>query len=842
MKLSRKVMSLLLAVFMTSALATAAVTEAEVMYENSDFIETEQPELSEESKQLISLYQKNPTEENYQNLRNNVIDNYNAVLARKEAKLAELKTETAGKPGGEELVAEMEEIVQEMYITYWSRINSSMLRFTDTRLLKWRISEAAQYEYIPVMGAGESIYVKRTPVTNAEYAAFITETGGQAPSNWTDGTYPNGEDDYPVNFVSYADAESYCAWLTEQDGVNTYRLPSESEWELAAGHMPKDADFNCGVNDGRVSVEEYAGVTRGAHGAIDFWGNVWEWTSTVRNNLDGVTSYGVKGGSWKTDKTDCRTEYRKESRDGSEVYDDVGFRVIQVKNGMEPEQKVELATLSSPVVSASSSNDSITLSWQPVDGATEYQLFEYSTDTDLVQMLQTTNKTSVTINRLESGSTHSYIVQPISYREIADNVSAENSVSATCGAVTDETALPFIDITETDVYYDAVKYVYEKGLFIGVSGTEFAPELTMTRAMFVTVLGRLSNVDTALFTETSFNDVTAEEWYAPYVEWAAKEGLVNGYGDGLFGASDEITIQQTAAILARYAEMNGGTVDYTIDSSAFQDIDDTEEWALTQMMWAVENGIYTVDNGMLLPNVPAPRALLAEMLYNYDGLLNKTTAETALSMNVYETNEIKYWLYTPSNAKENMPLIVYLHGISGKGDNPDTVLEEGFPKFLKDGNLGEISAYVLIPQLSPEQKDWVAMKETVISLIHEVADKYKIDNGNISLTGFSVGGAGVWNIAASYPEMFSRIAPCSGGVRSDDKTLSALSQMPIWAFVGTDDTVVEPKSTIDFIEKLSPTNTQARVTEFEGASHTDVTALAYLETDVVDWLISGNRF
>ena len=130
MKLSRKVMSLLLAVFMTSALA-AAVTEAEVMYENSDFIETEQPELSEESKQLISLYQKNPTEENYQNLRNNVIDNYNAVLARKEAKLAELKTETAGKPGGEELVAEMEEIVQEMYITYWSRINSCLLYTSD---------------------------------------------------------------------------------------------------------------------------------------------------------------------------------------------------------------------------------------------------------------------------------------------------------------------------------------------------------------------------------------------------------------------------------------------------------------------------------------------------------------------------------------------------------------------------------------------------------------------------------------------------------------------------------------------------------------------------------------
>ena len=438
MKLSRKIMRFLLVVFMVSALVPAAVTDAENMYENSDSIETEQPELSDETKQLISLYQKNPTEENYLNLRDIVIENYNAVLDKKEAKLEELKTETSGKPGGDEILAEMEEIVQEMYITYWSRINSSMLRFTDTRLLKWRISEAAQYEYIPVMGAGESIYVKRTPVTNAEYAEFIADTGAQTPSNWTDGTYPAGEDDYPVNFVSYEDAESYCAWLTEQDGVNTYRLPSESEWELAAGHMPKDADFNCGVHDGRTPADQYSDVTRGAHGAVDFWGNVWEWTSTVRLDSDGVTVYGVKGGSWKSDRTDCRTECRDEGRDGSAGYDDVGFRVIQVKDGIEPEEKVELATLGFPVVSASSSNDSITLTWQPVDGATEYQLFEYFADTELVQMLETTTETTFTISGLEPGSTHSYIVQPISYREIADNVSAENSVTATCGESTAE--------------------------------------------------------------------------------------------------------------------------------------------------------------------------------------------------------------------------------------------------------------------------------------------------------------------------------------------------------------------------------------------------------------------
>ena len=113
--------------------------------------------LSQKGKKLISAYHRNPTEDNYLLLRDAVISNYNAILVRKEAKLEELKIQTAGKPGGEEKVSEMEEIVQDMYITYWNRINSKMLRFIDTRLLKWSISQAENYEFIPVMGAGETM-------------------------------------------------------------------------------------------------------------------------------------------------------------------------------------------------------------------------------------------------------------------------------------------------------------------------------------------------------------------------------------------------------------------------------------------------------------------------------------------------------------------------------------------------------------------------------------------------------------------------------------------------------------------------------------------------------------
>lgn len=441
MKLTRKFFSGLLAALVVCIALSQAAFAAETsendgmnMYENSDFIEKEQPELSEETKRLISLYQQNPTEESYRNLRAKVIEDYNAVVERKETKLDELKAETAGKPGGEAIVAEMEELVQDIYITYWDRINSSMLRFTDPRLLEWKIAAAPRHEYIPVMGAGETIYVKRTPVTNAEYAEFLRATGYPAPANWLDGTYPEGEEALPVNFVSYADAQAYCAWLTEQDGVNTYRLPNESEWELAAGHMPKDADFNCGVNDGRTPVEEYADVTRGAHGAVDFWGNVWEWTSTVRSESGGSTILGVKGGSWESERTDCRTEYREEGRDASMGYEDVGFRVIQVRNGEEPEQAVALTMLEAPTVWVTSvSEDSIALSWEPVSGALEYQIFEYFEETGLLTMLGRTADTTATMENLQPGSTHSYIVQPISYVEIADNVSPEYRVTATCG-------------------------------------------------------------------------------------------------------------------------------------------------------------------------------------------------------------------------------------------------------------------------------------------------------------------------------------------------------------------------------------------------------------------------
>ena len=133
---------------------------------------------------------------------------------------------------------------------------------------------------------------------------------------------------HPVVNVSYDDAIAYCKWLSAEDDKALYRLPTEEEWEYAAGHMPKDADFNCGENEGTTPVDAYA-RTLSACGAIDMWGNCWEWTSTPVAAGKGMMA--VKGGSWNSRRTDCRTEQKGIGREAAAGSGDVGFRVIREK-------------------------------------------------------------------------------------------------------------------------------------------------------------------------------------------------------------------------------------------------------------------------------------------------------------------------------------------------------------------------------------------------------------------------------------------------------------------------------------------------------------------------------
>ena len=291
----------------------------------STTIEKERPQLNQETLNLIAAYRRDPSDANRAALRLQVAKNYDAVLARKKAKLEELKRTAKHQSK----VDEMQVIVDEMLRDREQRIEASMARFTDSRFrpgLRDRTDA-----YLPVLGAkGKNVSIGATPVTNEEYAKFLKATGHKPPHGWKDGEMRKGTERHPVVNISCDDALAYCAWLTKTPNSKlttpnyTYRLPTEAEWELAAGHMPKDADINCGEGDAIKPVDAYAS-TKGACGGYDFWGNCWELTSTKRG--DGMVA--VKGGAFDSKRTECRTEARTESRKASAGYPNVTFRIIR---------------------------------------------------------------------------------------------------------------------------------------------------------------------------------------------------------------------------------------------------------------------------------------------------------------------------------------------------------------------------------------------------------------------------------------------------------------------------------------------------------------------------------
>ena len=211
----------------------------------------------------------------------------------------------------------------------------------------------------------------------------------------------------------------------------------------------------------------------------------------------------------------------------------------------------------------------------------------------------------------------------------------------------------------------------------------------------------------------------------------------------------------------------------------------------------------------------------------------------ACSIKTNSLGELKYWLYTPSDPTENMPLIVYLHGGSGKGDDLELITAvDGFPKYLRDGQLGDVRAYVIIPQLPSSQKGWANGAAAVYELIQVTVSKFGIDEENISLTGHSMGGTGTWNLALSYPTLFARIAPLSGSIRVQPEYIEKLKNIPVWAFVGSADTIVPPDSSMEFVAALKEAGGNAGITIFGDADHFTVPSLTYLDKDIdlISWL------
>ena len=201
-----------------------------------------------------------------------------------------------------------------------------------------------------------------------------------------------------------------------------------------------------------------------------------------------------------------------------------------------------------------------------------------------------------------------------------ENVRTDHTISVTFRQIVTEPeepeapALPFTDVSEGDWYHDAVAYCWENGIMDGTSGTAFAPNMLLNRAMMAQVLYNLADGTAAA--GAGFPDVAASAWYADAVNWAAANGYVTGYDNGSYGPEDSLTREQLAVILYRYAgsPAPAGSLD------GFADAASASAYAVDALRWAVGEGLLTgKDGGRLDPTGTASRAELAQILARFAG-------------------------------------------------------------------------------------------------------------------------------------------------------------------------------------------------------------------------------
>ena len=176
--------------------------------------------------------------------------------------------------------------------------------------------------------------------------------------------------------------------------------------------------------------------------------------------------------------------------------------------------------------------------------------------------------------------------------------------------------LPFTDVRESDWFYEDVAFAYENGLFAGTSDTTFSPNASMTRAMLVTVLYRLEG-QPAVNGRSGFSDVQYNGYYEDAVTWAADNGIVNGTSTTMFSPNANVTREQMAAILYRYAQYKKYNTAASSGLNGFTDHASVSGYAAASLEWAVAEKLVNGSAGKLMPTGNATRAQVAAILHRF---------------------------------------------------------------------------------------------------------------------------------------------------------------------------------------------------------------------------------
>ena len=195
-----------------------------------------------------------------------------------------------------------------------------------------------------------------------------------------------------------------------------------------------------------------------------------------------------------------------------------------------------------------------------------------------------------------------------------------------------------------------------------------------------------------------------------------------------------------------------------------------------------------------------------------------------------------YWVYRPTiSTTEELPLIVYMHGIGERGSNLNKLTTVSLPKHLYDGDV-TVNAIVICPQC-PAGTNWTNLADDVMELINIVCEEENVDRTSISLTGHSLGGIGTWSVALKYPDVFASLVPVSSTIKTPYDCTS-IAHIPVWSFHGALDTM-RPASMLTAQTVINEAGGNMMVTMFEKEGHC-ITDIVYNnpEYNVLDWMAS----
>ena len=179
------------------------------------------------------------------------------------------------------------------------------------------------------------------------------------------------------------------------------------------------------------------------------------------------------------------------------------------------------------------------------------------------------------------------------------------------------TELPFRDVSKRDWYYDDVVYVYRKGYMDGMSSTRFGGELNTTRGQIVTILWRLTGEPRAT-KRNPFTDVSSSQYYYDAISWAYDAGVVDGFDAKTFKPDQNVTREQLAAILYRYAKYMNLSTSGSAYLAKYKDADKIANWAYDAMAWANYRGLINGTSATRIdPKGYATRAQIAAILHRF---------------------------------------------------------------------------------------------------------------------------------------------------------------------------------------------------------------------------------